>query len=71
MQLKRRQGKRKNAWNYVGLYNAFLLNLRKRMGQPHVLSFFLNKFICISSRIFDNVIAKWTLCVSKVASRDL
>ena len=35
MQTKRRQIKRKNAWNYGGLYNALLLYLWKRMGQPY------------------------------------
>ena len=43
MQTKRRQIKRKNAWNYCGLYNALLLYLRKRMGQPYGLIFF---FFC-------------------------
>ena len=65
MQLKRRQGKRKfNAWNYCGFYNAFLLNLRKRMRQPYVLSFFKIYFY-ISNPIFDKIIVKWTFCVSK------
>ena len=71
MQTKRRQIKRKNAWNYCGLYNALLLYLRKRMGQPYGLIFFFLIYLYVSSRTFDNVIAKWTFCVSKVASRDL
>ena len=40
MQTKRRQIKRKNAWNYCAVYNALLLYLRKRMGQPYGLIFF-------------------------------
>ena len=49
MQTKRRQIKRKNAWNYCGLYNALLLYLRKRMGQPYglIIFFFFNIFIYI------------------------
>ena len=49
MQTKRRQIKRKNAWNYCGLYNALLLYLRKRMGQPYglIIIIFLNIFIYI------------------------